>query len=245
MSESTQSVTRTKLKEAVGQKLGVSRTVGDWSATTASDVDRIIASGLRSVYSPMIRSKNPNAPLESYVWSFVRKQLSISVTSLTNAFDLPDDFGGVLDRDEYGQQVLGFSESKDWPLIIVEPWRVTEKIQAGTTPPSGITQPLIASIEPKTFTASTGQRWQLRVWPTIASGTLTVVGQYHSIPDLISSDSNYPQGNALNAETILEAVLAAAEEYQNDQSSFHRSRFQQLLEAAIDADRKLHTPVAA
>ena len=233
MAESTLSVTRLDLKQNLGEKLGVSRTIANWSATIIADVDRILAKGLRQFYFPSLRTKNPNAPFESHVWSFLIKRASVSLSNGTNLYDLPDGFTGFVDTE------LAFTTSKDWSLRIVEMWRVLEKIQAGTSMPTGITQPLLAAVEDKTFTEATGQRWQMLVWPT-PTGSLTVTGRYRSEPDLISDNAAYPMGNAIHAETILESCLAAAEEFQNDATTLHRERFQALLEASVAADRELH-----
>lgn len=233
MAESTLTLTRLQLKTAVGQYLSLSRTIADWSAENASDVDLILASGLRNFYSPHIKSKNPSAPHHTHVWSFLIGRTSVSLSNGTATYDLADDFGGFVDTE------LAFTSSKDWPLLLVPMWRVLEKIQSGTSMPSGITQPLLAAVERKSFTAATGQRWQIVVWPTPTS-SLTATGRYRSEPDLFANDAHYPMGNALHAETIQESCLAAAEELMNDQSAVHRERFVVLLEASIAADRELH-----
>lgn len=238
MAESTLTLTRLQLKEALGEFLGISRTVANWTATAAADVDRILAKALRSFYSPLRRTNNPNAPVVSHQWSFLIRRATVSLSNGTNLYDLADDFGGFLDSE------LAFTTSKTWSLKLVEMWRVLERIQDGTAMPTGITQPLIAAVEPKSFTPATGQRWQILMWPTPAS-SLTITGRYRSQPDFISNDAYYPLGGSLHAETLLESCLAAAEEFQNDSATLHRERFQQLLEASIAADKELHAANSA
>lgn len=237
MAESSLTMTRLQLKQALGEQLSISRDPNDWSADAAADVNRILAKGLRSFYLPMIRSKNPNAPLETYLWNFLIRRTTVSLSNGTNLYSLGDDFSGWVDTE------LAFTTSKDWSLKLVEMWRVLEKVQAGTSMPTGITQPLLAAVEPDTFTATTGQRWKMLVWPT-PTGSLTVTGRYRSEPDFFSDDAHYPLGGALHAETLLESCLAAAEELNDTTATIHRDRFQQLLEASIAADQELHSTAA-
>lgn len=244
MAEPTLTLTRTNLYDAVGQYLGVSRTSGDWSSETSSDIAFIVESGQRNFFVPVLVSKNPNAPTKSHVWSFLINRLTVTLTNNTATYDLPEDFSGLMDIDYDGNGVMAFSSAKDWPLLVVPMWRVLEKIQAGTSMPTGITQPLLAAVEPKTFTASTGQRWQLVVWPTptTASGLNNITARYRVNPDKISSGSYYPLGGSQFAECLLESCLASAEEFLNDQSYIHRDRFQEMLAACVKLDMQLHQP---
>lgn len=239
MAESTLTRTLGDLKGEIGQYLGASRTVGDWTPTMVADVERILGSGQRQFYEANYRP-NPNAPLRSHVWSFLRKRASITLSNGTGSYDLPDDFGGFLDTR------LSFTTTKPWSLELVSMDRVLEKFQDfGGSMPSGITQPLIAAVESKSSTlGSTGQRWSIVMWPTPAS-TLTVTGQYRLNPNLLASDSHYPLGGEAHAQTLLEACLAAAEEFKNDQSSLHRERFAELMAASIALDTRLHAQEAA
>lgn len=239
MAESTLTRVYSDLKSEIGAYLGVSRTVADWTAETTADVARILQSAQRSFYEPWYRPV-PNAPLQIHVWSFLRARLSLAISSSTNLYDLPDDFAGFLDTE------LAFTSTKTWPVKLVPMWRVLEKIQDGTTPPSGITQPLIAAVESKSSTlGTTGQRWQILLWPTIASGTPTITGQYRLNPAALATDTHYPLGGEAHSQTLLESCLAAAEEFQNDQLTIHRERFAELLQASIALDTRLHAQEAA
>lgn len=137
MAESSLTLTRLQLKEALGEQLSISRDPNDWSADAAADVNRILAKGLRSFYLPMIRSKNPNAPLETYLWNFLIRRTTVSLSNGTNLYSLGDDFSGWVDTE------LAFTTSKDWSLKLVEMWRVLEKVQVSfKNPPSSATTTL-------------------------------------------------------------------------------------------------------
>lgn len=236
--ESTLTITFAGLKSEIGAYLGISRTTTDWSAENTADVARILKAGQRQFYEASYRP-NPNAPLRTHVWSFLRKRMSLNISSGTATYALPDAFAGFLDPE------LAFTASKAWPLTLVPMWRVIEKIQAGTSMPTGISQPLLAAVESVTSTLSTtGQRWQIVLWPTPDS-SLVVTGQYRLNPDALATDGHYPLGGEAHAQTILESCLAAAEEMMNDQLTIHRERYAELLAQSIQLDSRLHAQEAA
>lgn len=230
-------MTRQILKDHLGLFLTWSRTDTDWSAEMIADAERIIRNGENAFYVPSYK-KNPQAPTQSHVWSFLSTTLTLSLVNGTNAYDCPDDFSGFVDTE------LAYTTSNDWPLKLVEMWRVLEKIQAGTSMPSGITKPLLAAVRPKSVTATTGQIQQVLIWPT-PTGSLTATGRYRTNPSAMSDDSHYPLGGAQFAECLLESVLASAEQFIDSPSTQHRERFAELLPACIDLDRRIHMSEAA
>lgn len=240
MAESTLTDVFSDYKIAIGAYLGVSRTVADWTAENTADIARILKVGQRQFYEPYYRPV-PQAPLRVHVWSFLRARAAITLGSGTATYTLPDDFAGFLDER------LSFTSTKTWSLKLTSMDDVQEHIQDyGTSMPTGITQPLLAAVESVSSTlGTTGQRWQIVMWPTPAS-TLTITGQYRLNPAALATDTHYPLGGEAHSQTLLESCLAAAEEFQNDQvSTVHRERFAELLAASIALDTRLHTQEAA
>lgn len=240
MAESTLTLVRSGLKTAVAAYLGGNRTYSSTSSETQSDIDRIVAIGQRQFYAPSYRPV-PNAPLKVHVWSFLRASASISISSSTQTYDMPDAFSGFL-SDE-----LNFTSTKTWPVQLTWMEDLNAHIQDyGTSITSAIPQVMLAALESKTSAlGTTGQRWTLKLWPTPnASATLTA--QYRLSPDALGDDTYYPLGGELHADTLLESCLAAAEEHINDQlSSIHRDRFAELLNQSILLDQRLHQQEAA
>lgn len=229
MSESTLSVTRAEVKRALARFLGLSRTISDWTSENTTDLTDLTSAGERNFYTPT----------NGHQWSFLTVQLSLSIVNGTSSYDLPDDFAGFLDEE------LAFSTTKTWPLKLAPLKLVLEKQQDGTSMPSGISQPLLAAVRPKTaFAPATGQRWQVLLWPTPTS-SLTVVGRYRSLPNTMSDDAYYPMGGQPHGQTLIESCLAVAEESLNDESGVHRARFNELMAASVAADLRLHQQEAA
>lgn len=229
MSESSLSITRGDLKRHIARFWGASRTIADVTTTNSTDLTDILTSGERQFYLP------PGG----HQWSFLTSQLSLSLTNGTASYDLPDDFSGMLDDE------LAFTSSKPWPLKLCPLKLLLEKQQDGTSMPSGISQPLLCAVKPKTsFSPSTGQRWQAVLWPTPTS-SLTAVGRYRALPNVMSDDAYYPMGGQPHAQTLIESCLAVAEEYMNDEDGIHRARFVDLMNASIALDLRLHSQEAA
>lgn len=229
MSESTASVTRGDLKRHVLRFWGASRTLGNITSENATDLADIIAGAERQFYSP------PNG----HQWSFLAGVLSISITNGTATYDLPDDYAGMLDQE------LALSTTASWAIKVKPLKLVLEQTQTyGTSMPSGISKPLMVAEKPKTFTASTGQRWQAQFWPT-PTGSAAVTGRYRVLPNVMSDDTYYPMGGQPHAQTLIEACLSLAEQMMNDEAGVHTQRFNELMAASVAMDLRLHQQEAA
>jgi len=95
----------------------------------------------------------------------------------------------------------------------------------------------------------TTQRWYLSVWPIFDQGAF-ITGTYRAMPtDLlnadITADGTVVQVDAVHAETLLAAIMAAAEEYMNDETGgSHAQRYRARLTASINHDRNSKGPVS-
>lgn len=104
--------------------------------------------------------------------------------------------------------------------------------------PTTTGRPEIACIEPiKGTTLTTGQRFQLRVWP-IANQAYTLKFQYEVAPDYLSGTLPFAYGGAKHSETILESCLAVAEKIMDDRADIHAREFMMKLAVSKDLDRR-------
>jgi hypothetical protein len=91
--------------------------------------------------------------------------------------------------------------------------------------------------------------WYLSVWPIFDDGAF-ITGTYRAHPvDLlnadITADGTVVQIEAVHAETLLAAIMAAAEEYQNDEvNGSHAQRYRTRLTASINHDRNTKGPIS-
>ena len=215
------SVTYESLAGETGFYLGYGRSVSDFSAKQLSDVELILSKAMRMWYFP-------STPGGLYRWSFLRKTSPITLIADQEAYDLPEDFGGLsTDCINFAQDARkGYMtrRSEDKLLtLFANAWA------------SG--DPRYYAIRQK-GTFSTGRaQYELLLYPVPAEAVEISV-KYSSLPAELSVTNPYPLGGEQHGETILAACLACAEQKMEDAPGINTANFQKLLEAsmAIDAD---------
>ncbi len=151
------------------------------------------------------------------------------------AYDLPVDFTGRLASEITFRP--GVNEAYP-PIRITEPGALQSKQQGN--PYSGV--PYLAAVRPKAFVATTGQRWQLILYPT-PDDAYELFYRYKVKPGMLDSTNIYPLGGDQHGETILESCLAIAEQRLMDGGDgIHAAAFAERLAASIAEDRDSFTP---
>lgn len=234
MAESTLSITYNTLRREVGHYMGwftgTGRDPNNFTAENNTDFDDILARGLRMFYFPPTDAETPN-----YEWSFLSKEGSVTLASTDFTYDMPDDFCGVV-KDNSVTYASG--QNQRAPQITDESF--LRKMQAMDSQ-SGY--PKYYSISPKTPAPTTGQRWEMKVYPTPTASQgngLVLTFRYPHTPDTMSSTNIYPIAGAQYGETILAAVLAAAEyKHEDDPAGPFYQKFLTMLNATVRADENM------
>jgi len=228
VAESTLSITRTDLRKAVGWFAGYGSDPTGWSddPQKALTVEEIIKTGERSFY----------APAADHQWSFLRPMLTTIVTAAgVGDYDLPDLFAGFVDQ-------LYFSSLDNGLICHLRETGIgdiLDRRQQAANNTNG--QPQLFAWHPLPQTGETPQRYSLSFWPT-PDGVYHPRGQYVVNPYHVTADNPYPMGGQPHAETLREAVLAAAERELNDEVGMHNAEFEKRLQASITHDRRVSTP---
>jgi hypothetical protein len=223
-----------ELQRAVGRLLRISREPGAWQPNERADVDDILRSGLRRFYwhpplttsslqgtSGEIRKLKQETP---HTWSFLKPTQSLTLAAGTHTYDLPDDFGEMVD----GTFIFTTDQQ---PVALVGDEQIRQlQSQAART---GV--PKYASISVLDGGAT---KYQVTFYPT-PDAEYTVNYTYDIAPQDLSKTHPYPLGGPMHAETIVEACLAAAEKYLNDVEGLHEKKFLECLARSIVADQNL------
>ena len=145
---------------------------------------------------------------------------------------MPDDFGGLLSPLVY----LPGNSQYGRPLVQGDHDMIYAKRQwsDATSPPA------FFAIRPKTFTAATGQRFEILFWP-VPDAAYILTYRYRVRPNTLGS-SEYPYGGVENSELFLASCLAKAEERRNDGPGPLHAKFLETLQAAIAFDREVTAP---
>jgi hypothetical protein len=167
-------------------------------------------------------------------WSFLRKEARLTVEASESEYRMPDDFSGNI----LGTSVTYVAGSGKRRLGQVAEW----EIAAARSKSSSTGDPAYFAIVPEPIDPTSGQRWKMVVWPTPVSSGAVIRYRYILAPNTLSSTQIYPLGGAAHSETLIEAVLSAAEEILDDNGNgVHRERFLERLGASIRLDDELKT----
>lgn len=226
MAESTLSLKRDDIRKRIALYLGFGLDEDRWDTTKIEQLGLFLSDGLRCFESPVIE-KQP------YEWSFRKIQGTITTVNTQQAYALPDDFGGVIDR-------LVMTSQTGSVTITMIPLDALLQKQAKEAPANG--PPQYAAIRKLSGAPSTSQsiRWELLVFPTSGATVRTLQYTYPYIPDGVSSTSNtYTSVPAMHVETVVAACLASAERYTNRESQTQQAYFQERLQASVQHDQQV------
>ncbi len=236
MAESTLSIAYADLQSAVAIFAGWDLTPGNWDANQSAQFALILPSGLRRFYSG-IASPTQDAQGRpkfepSHEWSFLAKTATISTSLGTYAYTLPDNFSGVLIDESFVVQLIANTPA-------VNTTKVTEEAIRSMRANAALTgSPKFYCVRAKTLDATVGLRYEVVFYPT-PDAVYSIDYRYVVNPEVLDGTNKYPYGGAQYSELIRESVLAAAESILDDDfQGVHEQRFQQLLMAAIRADRE-------
>lgn len=233
MSESSLSITLSKLQAEVGHFLGYGRgtTFSDraWTTRQQTDIDFVIDSGLRQFYFATPMSG------EVVEWSFLKPALTLTLASGDQTVNLPDDFAGFV-----GDALTVVSSSTSYCPVPVYQDGLLDKLYSDNPTMTG--RPELAAVRALKGTgARQANRYELYVYPE-ADQDYSLRLIYFISPDTLNVKNPHPYGGAAHAETIREACLMAAENFLDDQvDGPHSRKFAERLAASINADRR-HQP---
>lgn len=193
----------------------------------------IVSSGIRQFYYP------PKLPsqMQPHSWSFLHPVATLDLPSGVDSIPLPDDFGGF-------EGLLTVQNSTT--SAVVGPVKFTNEgriRQCYAATPNASGPPLMASERHlKGTTAVASNRSDLFLFP-ITDQAYTAEAQYYINPDMLDGNHPYVYGGPEHAETILESILAIAEQRLDNAMTVHTMKYMQRLEASIGMDMK-HSPLS-
>lgn len=209
------------IRRELGRMLGTGRDYTGWGTDVTQDAEDIIKSGLRSFYWPV----GPDG--QTHVWSFLRQLGTLELVTGIRGNDLPVDFGGFISG-------LNFDSGSGEVRVEQVP---EEDVRAMYSAADASGAPKYFSLRVKRSPPPEESQYEVLVYP-VPDKSYTTTFRYAMIPSMLSADNLYPLGGAQHAETILEAILTAAEKTLNDTQDVHAKRFQACLAASMALDVK-------
>lgn len=232
MSEPTTTLKKSDFEAEVGSYLGYGRGVTfsepTWNTYQQNDITAVINTGVRLVYWPKLVNGLQHS------WSFLKPTRSLTLTSTHSTVALWDDFGGI-SEDRVSVTVSG-SSIVSLPLQTVTDTAVRLRYAAW---PDATGWPQLVSVQPvEGLVATKSTAKQLYVFPT-ADQDYVISMVVNLRPDVLSNSYPYAYGGPELSELFLASCLAAAELRKMGQKAEHDANYQELLQAAISADRRM------
>lgn len=140
-------------------------------------------------------------------------------------YTLPDNFGSMI------SQYMTFNDDIVGPRVNLTGEGQIRTLRQGD---NVFGQPKLAAVRPKTSTGSTGQRWELLLYP-IPDDTYTLYYRYRLLPDSLSTGL-YPYGGAAHTQTIIQSCMAMAELKMDGKRGPQWEQFVTMLTASIEQD---------
>lgn len=228
MAESTLSLLRSGVRERLALYMGEGTDADNWDSDVVQRMNLFIRDGQARFFYPI-----PDTESETYEWTFLRPTTTLAISSGTQAYALPDDCGGQVDRFVITTGTAGH---------LITMVSVDDLLQsvAREAPSNAIPKFAAVRTTHTTPTTSVSQRYEVLFYPT-PDASYTVSYSYTKLVDGLDENSSaeYALGGPQHHQTLVESVLAVAEEYLRPDETSHQQRFQQLLTASIGFDRRI------
>lgn len=145
-------------------------------------------------------------------------------------YALPADFGGLIDRLTFVDEISYGSLAMTTPEHI----RHLLGMEADA---SG--DPTYAAVQAKTYTTTTGQRWELLVW-RVPNTDREMNYRYRVEAAEMTADAEYPLGGPRHASTILAAVLMVMDRQRGIEGN-HARTYERLLARSVQMDAEMRS----
>lgn len=225
MPESDLAATWEEVHRRIAKKRGYNPDVTKWTPEQTVDVNDIVRSGYRIFLHPEAIGGPPHQ------WFFLTPPYDLILPAGEQDVDLPADFGFLVGNLYFVDPALRWSmplEQKNSAAIMAARQRgfVTQA------------RPTECAVVPSTGpSALRGQRQVLLLYPT-PNQAYTVNFRYSILASALSISHPHPYGGAAHAETLIQACLAASEEF-NDTPGSATAHFKERLAASIEYDRRV------
>jgi len=165
---------------------------------------------------------------------FEAKAVSLPTNGI---YDLPADFGGLVND-------LFYPNEDDDSESYIRTGAV-ERILALRRDNPDVGDPEQCAVAPKAFTAATGQRWQLWVYPRPDAARIWRY-RYNILPAALTDAAVYCVGSPMIDLAVLYAAYASAEHDMAHKPGYYEQLFAQQLAGAIAADARnvLYEPLS-
>lgn len=203
-----------------------------------AEMERNIKTAVRTGQSNFYRCVSMNRQISGHSWSFLRPTTKLTLADGESELLLPSDCG---------QQIEGVAVCSASGGVVATLRQTVgsevRRLNAEFADQTGM--PLAFAIEPHNEPGSGRQRWKMVFHPE-ADRDVTIRLTYPVVPSLMTEAQPFHWGGALHSETVLAAVVAAAELFRDDVRPGQGPRwvyYETLLETSVNHDRRARPQV--
>jgi len=166
--------------------------------------------------------------IKVHKWSFLNLSTTIAMADGDGDYSLLATFAGIIDSPTFAY------DADEKPEILIR--TTPEQIRFMWAEDNTEDRPNYYAIEPlPTYTAATGQRWQMLV-AQIPDATYTVNVRYTVLADTITASASvYPVGGAQFSDVIIQSSLAVIERNTTGVGAMEQ-QYQTLMKEAVAID---------
>jgi hypothetical protein len=153
-----------------------------------------------------------------------------SYTLMQDDYDLPEDFGFMLQSPTYAPSQTVRSELRQVSEFEIRNLRESDNETA-------LEYPSLYAIRAKVNDPTLGSRSEILFWPNVRTSTL-IYYRYEVRPDVLTTTNKYGWGASDHSETLKDSILSAFEFHIDGQQGPAHQKFMQSLQASIERDKR-------
>lgn len=218
-------ITRAYLKKQVGLLRGYGPNVGTWTKSQSQEMNLIIKKGMLKFFHPQILPGEGRR----HEWSFLRPRAQLITIVGQSSLDLPENFANIAAPLTFAPSETVIHDS----LPVIDEFRMRSLLQRA----DATGRPEMVAICPKGPDVL-GNRYEILFYP-VPDDEYLISYRYQVNPTAGTEETELVYGGQAHAQTLVEACLAASEEY-DGALGVHSKLYVECLRSSITLDRQVN-----
>ena len=215
-------ITRAYLKKQVGLLRGYGPNVGTWTKGQSQEMNLIIKKGMLKFFHPQILP----GEARRHEWSFLRPRAQLITVAGQSSLDLPENYANMASPLTFAPSQTVIYDS----LEVIDEYRMSTLLQRS----SADGRPRMVATRPK-GPGVLGNRHEILFYP-VPDDEYEISYRYQVNPTAGTDETEIVYGGQPHAQTLVEACLAASEEY-DGVLGVHSKMYIECLRASVAQDR--------
>ncbi len=218
-------ITRAYLKKQVGLLRGYGPNVGTWTKSQSQEMNLIIKKGMLKFFHPQLLP----GELRRHEWSFLRPRATLLTVADQSSLELPANFANLAAPLTFAPSETVIQDS----LPVIDEYRMRSLLQRA----DATGRPEMVAICPRGPEVP-GNRYEILFYP-VPDAEYEISYRYQINPTAGTDETELIYGGQAHAQTLVEACLAASEEYDGT-LGVHSKMYIECLRSSVTHDRQVN-----